>query len=74
MLAAFLEAAGLPHEGGILKEDADAAAQPLPDVAATAGMSALAAFPGGEVRTYLNTLFLQDPERWAALRSLPEPA
>jgi hypothetical protein len=74
MLAAFLEAAGLPHEEGILKEDADAAVQPLSDAAASAGMSALAGFPEAEVRTYLNTLYLQDPERWAPLQNLPEPA
>jgi hypothetical protein len=27
-----------------------------------------------QVRTYLNTLWLQDPDRWKALEDLPEPA
>jgi hypothetical protein len=30
-------------------------------------VAALASFPPGEVRTYLNTLWLQDPDRWATL-------
>ena len=27
-----------------------------------------------ENRTYLNTLWLQDPDRWKVLEDLPEPA
>ena len=34
---------------------------------AKAAVGPLASFPAGEVRTYLNTLWLQDPERWGAL-------
>jgi hypothetical protein len=42
---------------------------PREDQAAKAKAAAglLASFPPGEVRTYLNTLWLQDPERWGAL-------
>jgi hypothetical protein len=70
MLAAFLDAAGLPHENGILKEDDTTCPS---EAAARAGVQALAAsFPRPEVETYLNTLWLQDPERWAALLNSQE--
>ena len=72
MLATFLDAAGLPHENGLLKDDgADA---PVDEDAARRGVAALTAagHPAGHVRTYLNTLWLQDPDRWKALEALPE--
>ncbi len=73
MLKAFLDATGLPHEEGILKEDADAVT--LDETALRAGVGALAGrFPVHEVKTYLNTLWLQDPERWEGLAALPELA
>ena len=70
MLAAFLDALQLPHEDGVMKEEADAA----PPVSAEAARGALGTlleeFPQPEVETYLNTLWLQDPERWTALAQL----
>jgi hypothetical protein len=66
LLGAFLDALSLPHEDGVLKEEADAAA-PITPENAKAAVSTLASFPASEVRTYLNTLWLQDPERWGAL-------
>ena len=66
LLGAFLDALSLPHEDGVLKEEADAAA-PVTPAKAKAAVGALASYPAGEVRTYLNTLWLQDPERWGAL-------
>jgi hypothetical protein len=72
MLATFLDAVGLPHEDGILKEEADAVT--LDEARLRAGLDALKArFREHEIRTYLNTLWLQDPDRWDALRGLPEP-
>jgi hypothetical protein len=69
MLVTFLDAAGLPHEEGVLKEEADELG-PLSEDQARAGVAALrAAFPPAQVRTYLNTLWLQDPERWVALEA-----
>jgi hypothetical protein len=66
MLATFLDAAGIPHEDGLLKDDAPPAL--LGEEAARAGVKALlAAYPPEQVQTYLNTLWLQDPERWAVL-------
>jgi hypothetical protein len=66
LLAAFLDALGLPHEDGVLKEESGSVPPVAPEAARKA-VAALASFPPGEVRTYLNTLWLQDPERWAAL-------
>jgi hypothetical protein len=71
LLGAFLDALSLPHDEGVLKEEADSA--PPVDVAkAKAAVAALSSHPPAEVRTYLNTLWLQDPDRWAALESAPE--
>ena len=73
MLATFLDAAGLVHENGVLKDDDGGA--PVSGEAVARGVAALrAAGHGAEaIRTYLNTLWLQDPERWKALEALPEP-
>jgi len=66
MLATFLDAAGVPHENGLLKDDGPEG--PLGEAPARAGVKALlAAYPREQVLTYLNTLWLQDPDRWAAL-------
>jgi hypothetical protein len=67
LLGVFLDAVGLPHEDGLLKEEADAA-PPVTVEQAQAGVRALlAAYPADQVRIYLNTLWLQDPDRWQAL-------
>jgi hypothetical protein len=70
MLGAFLDALGLPHESGLLKEEAEAHAAPSRDTLAAAAAKLKDGFPAREVATYLNTLWLQDPERWAGLASL----
>jgi hypothetical protein len=74
MLAIFLDAAGLPHENGLLKDEAEEGA--VPTDAAAKGVAALraAGHTPEQVRTYLNTLWLQDPDRWKALEDVPEPA
>ena len=74
MLATFLDAAGLPHENGLLKDDAEEGA--VAAESARKGVVALraAGHTPEQVRTYLNTLWLQDPDRWKALEELPEPA
>jgi hypothetical protein len=62
---------GLPHENGLLKDDAEPAA--ITEAPARRAVSALAAaFPAPQVLTYLNALWLQDPERWSALERAPE--
>jgi hypothetical protein len=66
LLATFLDAVGLAHDHGLLAEDAGAA--PVGEAEARRGVEALlAAYPSEHVRTYLNTLYLQDHDRWAVL-------
>jgi hypothetical protein len=66
LLGAFLDAVGLPHEDGLLKDDADGV--PFTAESAKKGVVALlAAYPREQVEVYLNTLWLQDPEHWAPL-------
>lgn len=74
MLSTFLDAAGLAHESGVLKDDDGDA--PIPEAAARKGVEALraAGHTAEQIRTYLNTLWLQDPDRWKALEQLPEPS
>jgi len=72
LLAAFLDALKLPHEDGILKEEADAE-PPVDETRARSGLAALSAFPAEQVATYLNTLWLQDPERWQSLKGVYSP-
>jgi hypothetical protein len=72
LLRAFLDGLRLPHEDGILKEEADAG-PPVSEADAKAALEALGGFPDDQVRTYLNTLWLQDSERWHALASVYEP-
>jgi hypothetical protein len=60
LLTAFLDALGLPHENGA----------PLAEDQVVTARRALASFPPEQVETYFNTLWLQDPARWAALASL----
>ena len=68
LLATFLDAAGLAHEDGVLRDEEGASPPPLDEAAAREGVRALAAaYPREQVETYLNTLWLQDPERWRTL-------
>jgi hypothetical protein len=71
LLAAFLDALSMPHENGVLAEEAESTPPPTPEQARK-GIAALAAFPRTQVLTYVNTLLLQDPERWKALERAEE--
>ena len=64
MMAAFLDALGIAHEGGLIQEDSvkPDAAKLGPAVAQLAQQ-----FPVEDVRLYLSTLLSQDPETWGAL-------
>jgi len=66
LLAAFLDALELPHEDGVLTEEAESA-EPVSAEAAREAVAALGSFPRNQVETYLNTLWLQDEERWTVL-------
>jgi len=72
LLKTFLDAAGLPHEDGLLKDD-DAGEEPLGEDAGRKGVEALArSFPKEQVEVYLNALWLQDPDRWRVLERSDE--
>ncbi len=70
MMAAFLDALGIPHEDGLIENEQVTA----PDDAAlrAAVASLVKAFPAMDVALYLSTLTWQDPDAWGALRDLPE--
>ncbi len=71
LLACFLDAAGVPHREGLVAEDA--LTGPLGAEAARKGCRALAAaYPRAQVRAYLNTLWLQDHDRWGVLEAVAD--
>ena len=69
MMGQFLDALGIVHVEGLIKDD-----EVKPDVAKIQGaVSAIAdKFPAEDVSLYLNTLFCQDPETWGALDGVAE--
>jgi hypothetical protein len=71
LLTAFLDGAGLAHEDGILPEEGETRTISVDQ--ARKGLAALTQFPPEQAALYLNTLWLQDPERWSALEELEEP-
>jgi len=69
MMGAFLDALGIAHDNGVIKDDGA-----KPDVARLPAAAAQLAkqFPADDVKLYLHTLVCQDPETWGALNDLPE--
>ena len=69
MMGTFLDALGIAHENGLIKED-----DVKPDVSKIgSAVSAIGEkFPSEDVGLYLNTLVCQDPETWSALSELAE--
>ncbi len=67
MMGAFLDALGIAHDNGLIKDDSA-----KPDAAKIAAAAAQIAkqFPAEDVRLYLTTLLCQDPETWGALRDV----
>jgi len=64
MMAAFLDALGIEHENGLIKQE-----DVKPDPAKIpAGAAKIASeFPREDVALYLDTLLCQDPETWGVL-------
>ena len=69
MMGAFLDALGIAHENGLIKDDG---VKPEPSKVAPAVDAIAKQFPADDVRLYLNTLLCQDPETWGALSELPQ--
>ncbi|MCC7031869.1 MAG: hypothetical protein IT179_03440 [Acidobacteria bacterium] len=70
MMGAFLDALGIAHEDGLIKDESPQA----PDEATLdKGVAALgAAYPKADVARYFWTLLWQDPETWGGLKDRPE--
>ncbi len=68
MMAAFLDALGIPHEDGLIT--AEEVAPPDADTCGKAAREMMGRFPPEQVSTYFATLLLQDPDAWAPLRDV----
>jgi hypothetical protein len=70
MMGAFLDALGIAHEDGLIKDESPTAPEPE---TLNKGVAALvAAYPAGDVARYFWTLLWQDPETWGGLQGRPE--
>ena len=65
MMGAFLDALGIAHENGLIKDD-----EVKPDASKIGSAVAVLRekFPEGDVSLYLDTLVCQDPQTWGDLR------
>ena len=72
MMGAFLDALGIAHEDGLIKDDAPK----TPDAETLdKGVQALvAAYPKADVARYFWALLWQDPDTWGGLKGRPELA
>jgi hypothetical protein len=70
MMGAFLDALGIAHEDGLIKEESPTA----PDTGTLdkAAATLAAAFPKADIARYFWTLLWQDPETWGGLQGRPE--
>lgn len=64
MMGTFLDALGIAHEDGLIKDDA---VKPEPETLRVAVQAISAKYPPDQVSLYLDTLLCQDPDTWAAL-------
>jgi hypothetical protein len=72
MMGAFLDALGIPHEDGLIKDESP---KPPDSDTLEKGVAALtAAYPKADVARYFWTLLWQDPETWGGLQDRPELA
>ena len=72
MMGAFLDALGIAHEEGLIKDEHPSA----PDAATLdqAVKTLAAAYPKADVARYFWALLWQDPDTWGGLRGRPELA
>lgn len=64
MMAAFLDAVGVPHQDGRLDTESQVPVQVTPEQVQSAADQLLASYPEDEIATYFLTLVLQDFETW----------
>lgn len=72
MMAAFLDALGIPHEEGLIKDET--VAKPESAKLRAAAEEIAGKFPPEDVALYFSTLVSQDPETWGELAELPQTA
>jgi len=65
MMAAFLDALGVPHEDGLIT--AEDVKVPEADTCRAAAKALMEKFPEADTTTYFATLVVQDPETWKPL-------
>jgi hypothetical protein len=65
MMAAFLDALGVPHDNGLIGDTE--MTRPDDAVLKAAAAKVRAAYPAEQVELYFTTLRLQDPDTWGAL-------
>jgi hypothetical protein len=69
MMGAFLDALGIAHDDGLIRDEV---VTPSPAALGPAAAQLATQFPADNVSLYLNTLFSQDPETWGALADVPQ--
>ena len=70
MMAAFLDALGIPHENGLITEET--VPKPEDDRLKAAAAELGSKFDAADVAMYLSTLVSQDPATWGGLAELPQ--
>ena len=67
MMGAFLDAIGIAHDNGVIRDDA---VTPDPTKITAAAAAIATDYPAHDVSLYLSTLLWQDPVSWGALRGV----
>jgi hypothetical protein len=72
LMAAFLDALGIAHDDGLIKDEP--LSPPAPQAVREAAEAVRARFDAGDVDLYLRTLLVLDGETWASVADLLEPS
>jgi len=67
MMSAFLDAIGIAHDNGVIRDDA---VTPDPSKITAAAAAIAKDYPAHDVSLYLSTLLWQDPASWGALHGV----
>lgn len=70
MMGAFLDALGVAHDDGLIKDET--IVKPESEKLRAAATDVAAKYPAADVALYFSTLVSQDPETWGELAELPQ--
>ncbi len=70
MMGAFLDALGVAHEEGLIKDET--VVKPESDKLRAAAAHVGSTYPAADVGLYFSTLVAQDPDTWGELAELPQ--